>query len=73
MGKYEVYGSKDLYKTFGKEVQFKEYLQGMCDSETRKFRSGTHGLSEELGWQRVGKEVCCADMNVRVLVTYCGV
>ena len=39
-----------LYKTFGKEVQFKEYLHGMSDAGTRlllKFRSGMHRLNEE--------------------------
>ena len=41
-----------LYKTFGKEVDFKIYLHGVSDAGTRllfKFRSGTHGLNEELG------------------------
>ena len=38
-------------KTFGKNVEFKKYLHGVSDAETRllfKFRSGTHGLNEEL-------------------------
>ena len=41
-----------LYKAFGKEVVFKRYLRGVSDAGTRllfKFRSGTHGLNEELG------------------------
>ena len=47
--------SKDklsLYKTFNKVVEFKEYLHGVSDAGSRlmfKFRSGTHGLNEELG------------------------
>ena len=38
-----------LYRTFGKIV---EYLRGVSDAGTRllfKFRSGMHGLNEELG------------------------
>ena len=47
-----------LYKTFSKEVQFKKYLH---DAGTR-FRSGTHGLNEELGKHRGKKEgVLCGD------------
>ena len=41
-----------LYKTFNKEVGFKKYLHGASDAGSRllfKFRSGTHGLNEELG------------------------
>ena len=44
-----------LYKSFSKEVQFKKYLHGLSDAGTRllfKFRSGTHGLNEELGRHR---------------------
>ena len=40
-----------LYKRFGKSVEFKKYLHGVCDAGSRllfKFRSGTHGLNEEL-------------------------
>ena len=36
-----------MYKTFGKNVEFKNYLHGVSDAGTRlifKFRSGTHGL-----------------------------
>ena len=49
-----------LYKCFGREVQFKKYLHGLSDAGTRllfKFRSGTHGLNEELGRHR-GKKEC---------------
>ena len=38
-----------MYKRFGKEVEFKRYLHGVGDAETRllfKFRSRTHGLNE---------------------------
>ena len=52
-----------LYRTFGKIVEFKKYLCGVGDAGTRllfKFRSGTHGLSEELGRHRgrEGKKEC---------------
>ena len=57
-----------LYKCFGREVQFKKYLHGLSDAGTRllfKFRSGTHGLNEELGRHRgrEGKKECvlCGD------------
>ena len=45
----------ELYKTFGKEVEFKRYLHGVSDTRIRllfKFRSETHGLNEELGRHR---------------------
>ena len=48
----------DMYKRFGKELEFKRYLHGIGDAGTRllfKFRSGTHGLNEELGRHR-GRE-----------------
>ena len=48
----------DMYKRFGKSVEFKKYLHGICDAGRRlmfKFRSGTHGLNEELGRHR-GRE-----------------
>ena len=48
-----------LYRTFCKAVQFKAYLHGECDTGSRlmfKFRSGTHGLNEELGRHRGKKE-----------------
>ena len=47
-----------LYRTFGKIVEFKKHLHGVGDAGTRllfKFRSGTHGLNEELGRHR-GRE-----------------
>ena len=67
-----------LYKCFGREVQFKKYLHGLSDAGTRllfKFRSGTHGLNEELGIGegRVRKSVCCVGMSVKVLVIHYGI
>ena len=57
-----------LYKTFGKVVEFKKYLHGPGDAGSRllfKFRSGTHGLNEELGRHRgrEGRKECllCGD------------
>ena len=57
-----------LYKTFGKCVEFKKYLHGISDAGVRllfKFRSGTHGLNEELGRHRgrEGRSQCalCGD------------
>ena len=54
-----------LYTCFRREVQFKKYLHGLSDAGTRQFRSGTHGLNEELGRHRgrEGKEECvlCGD------------
>ena len=52
-----------IYKTFGGEVKFKGYLNGVGDAGTRllfKLRSGTHGLNEELGRHRgrEGKYMC---------------
>ena len=47
-----------MYKTFGKNIEYKEYLHGVGDAGKRllfKFRSGTHGLNEELGRHR-GRE-----------------
>ena len=43
------------YKSFCKEIEFKQYLQGVCDPGTKlifKFRSGTNGMNEELGRHR---------------------
>ena len=43
---------------FGKNVEFKKYLHGVSYAGTRllfKFRSGTHGLNEEL-WRHRGRE-----------------
>ena len=58
----------DIYKRFGKSVEFKKYLHGVYDAGSRllfKFRSGTHGLNEELGRHRgrEGKTECslCGD------------
>ena len=48
----------DMYKHFGKSIEFKKYLHEICDAGSKllfKFRSGTHGLNEELGRHR-GKE-----------------
>ena len=50
-----------MYKTFGKRVEFKKYLYGVCDVGTRllfKFRSGTHGLNEELSRHRDRASEC---------------
>ena len=52
-----------MYKRFGKSVEFKKYLHGICDAGSRllfKFRSGTQGLNEELGRHRgrEGKTEC---------------
>ena len=52
-----------MYKRFGKGVEYKRYLHGVGDAGTRllfKFRSGTHGLNEELGRHRgrEGKSEC---------------
>ena len=44
-----------LYKTFGKAVEFIKYLHGVADAGSRLFRSGTHGLNDELGRHR-GRE-----------------
>ena len=57
-----------LYKCFGREVQFKKYLHGLSDAGTRllfKFRSGTHGLNEELGRHRgrEGKKKCAITLS----------
>ena len=66
-----------LYKCFGREVQ---YLHGLSDAGTRllfKFRSGTHGLNEELGRHRgrEGKKECvlCGDECESVIVIHCGI
>ena len=47
-----------LYKTFGKGIEFKKHLHGVADAGSRlliKFRSGTHGVNEELGRHRGGE------------------
>ena len=58
----------DIYKRFGKSVEFKKYLHGVCDAGSRllfKFRLCTHGLNEEVGRHRgrEGKTKCslCGD------------
>ena len=74
----------DIYKRFGKSVEFKKYLHGVhvCDAGNRllfKFRSGTHGLNEELGRHRgrEGKTKCslCGDEceNVSHMLWECSV
>ena len=48
----------DIYRRFGKSVEFRKYLHGICDVGSKllfKFRLGTHGLNEELGRHR-GRE-----------------
>ena len=47
-------------------VEFKDYLHGVNNAASRlmfKFRSGTHGLNEELGQHRgrAGKECLLCD------------
>ena len=58
----------NLYRKFGTAIEFKRYLGGVSDVGTRllfKFRSGTHGLNEELGRHsnRDGRKECglCGD------------
>ena len=53
-------------------------MLGVSDAGTRllfKFRSGTHGLNEEfkvgIEGEKVGHNVCCVMMNVRVLLMCC--
>ena len=63
-----------MYKCFGQSVECKKYLHGICDAGSRllfKFRSGTHGLNEELGRHRgrggkVRRNVPCVGMSVRM-------
>ena len=57
-------------------MDFKKYLHGVGDAGTRvlfKFRSGTHGLNEELGRHRGREGSCCVMQSVRVLVMCCGI
>ena len=66
-----------LYRTFGEIVEFKKYLRGVGDAGTRllfKFRSGMHGLNEELGRHRgrEGRKECLLQ-SVKVLVMCCGI
>ena len=65
----------DTYKRFGKSVQFKKYLHGICDAGSRllfKCRSGTHGLNEKLGKHREteGKMECSLCGNERENVSH---
>ena len=66
----------DMYKYFSKSVEFKKYLHGLCDAGSRhlyKFRSGTHGLNEELGRHRgrEGKTECSLCENVNHVLWEC--
>ena len=57
-------------------MEFKKYLRGVGDAGTRLFRSGLHGLNEELGRHRAREgrmSVCCVMQSVRVLVMCCGI
>ena len=68
-----------LYRTFCKAVEFKVYLHGACDAVSSlmfKFRSGTHGLNDELGRHRgrEGRKECLlCDDGMRALVMFCGI
>ena len=53
-----------MYKTFGKEVDFKVYLHGDSDAGTRLLAIGE-------GMARLS--VLCVEMNVRVLYMFMGV
>ena len=50
------YVKRLVVRTYGQEVEFKRYLHGpglvMPELDSFKFRSGTHGLNEELGRHR---------------------
>ena len=67
-----------LYKTFSKKVGFKKHLHGTSDAGSRlllKFRSGTHGLNEELGRHRgrdrkVKRVLCGAECESLVHVLW---
>ena len=61
------------YKLLVQSVEFKEFLHGVCDTGNRllfKFRSGTHGLNEELDSYtgKEGKTECslCRDKRENV-------
>ena len=61
----------DIYKRFGKSVEFRKYLHGICDAGSRllcKFRSGTHGLKKWIGieGEKVRRNVPCVGMSVRM-------
>ena len=54
---------------YNKFVDFKKYLLGVSDAGTRllfKFRSGTHGVNEELGVGKASWNVLCVVLSVRV-------
>ena len=56
-----------MYRRFGGKREFKKYLRCRSDGGARllfKFRSGTHGLNEELGRH--------SDRDGRVECTLCG-
>ena len=49
--------------------EFKKCVHGFCDTGTRplfRFRSGTHGLNEELEVERAKLNVAFVGRNVRV-------
>ena len=56
-----------LYRTFSKKVGLKKYLRGVSNAGSRllfEFRSGTHGLNEELD-----KYACiCSNVDLHVSV-----
>ena len=57
----------DLYRRFGGKREFEKFLPGRSDEGARllfKFRSGTHGLNEELGRH--------SDRDGKVECTLCG-
>ena len=54
----------DMCRRFGGKREFKKYLYGRSNEGASKFRSGTHGLNEELGRH--------SDRDGRVECTLCG-
>ena len=67
--------SKVKYRRFGGKREFKKYLHGHSDEGARllfKFRSGTHGLNEELGRHsdRVECTLCGAECESVVHVLW---
>ena len=68
-----------LYRIFCKAVEFKAGLQGAYDAGSRlilKFRSGTHGLNEELGIHRAKegrKECLLCDDECESVSHVCGI
>ena len=53
-----------LYKTFSKELGFKNYLHSVSDSGSKLLFKGMHGLNEELGRHR--------DREGKVEFSFCG-